>query len=219
MKTFATVVLLFCILVAANGLTFGQDAVDMVKAVSIEQKVLPTVTEGPRSDPASARAGREDVERNVPFEQKALPEVSAAVRSGPPPPSLLYDNGSCVNSPGGGPNGTDASILQSSTLGMVTIGFTASSVSRYRLADDFTVIPPGWKLDSVSVFGYQTNADSAQPSTFTGMTLRIWKGRPGDPGARLSGVIRSQIFTRVPTGNAFFVTRKRLSMRTGQLCA
>jgi hypothetical protein len=51
----------------------------------------------------------------------------------------------------------------------------------FRLADNFT-IGQTCNLASVLLYGYQTGAP-ATPSPFTAYTLRIWNGRPGDPGA------------------------------------
>jgi hypothetical protein len=49
------------------------------------------------------------------------------------------------------------------------------------LADNFT-LGQRCNLASVVFFAYQTGAP-ATPSPFTAYTLRIWNGRPGDPGA------------------------------------
>ena len=38
------------------------------------------------------------------------------------PEAVLYDNGPYFNSPGGGPGGSDGSVLQNSTLLMNTLG-------------------------------------------------------------------------------------------------
>ena len=50
-----------------------------------------------------------------------------------------------------------------------------------RLADDFTIGQP-CNLASVTFFGHEVGA-SPNRSPFTGYTLQIWNGRPGDPGA------------------------------------
>ena len=53
----------------------------------------------------------------------------------------------------------------------------------FRLADDF-VVPPGetWVLEAVEFHAYQTGTPPT-PSPFTGYTLQVWNGRPGDAGA------------------------------------
>jgi hypothetical protein len=53
----------------------------------------------------------------------------------------------------------------------------------YRFADDFTVTgPQGWIVSRVTVFAYQNGA-AVGLSPFTGATLRIWNGPPGDAGS------------------------------------
>lgn len=63
--------------------------------------------------------------------------------------------------------------------GCQQIGATTNN----RCADNF-VVPVGqtWTINSVIVFGYQTNS-VANP--FIGANLRIWNGRPGDAGATI----------------------------------
>ncbi len=51
----------------------------------------------------------------------------------------------------------------------------------FRLADDFAIGQP-CILTSVMFYAYQIGAP-VTPSPFTGYTLRIWNGRPGDAGA------------------------------------
>jgi hypothetical protein len=50
-----------------------------------------------------------------------------------------------------------------------------------RLADNFTLTQP-CTITSVAFYGYLTNA-AATVSPFTGYTLQIWNGRPGDAGS------------------------------------
>jgi hypothetical protein len=94
---------------------------------------------------------------------------------------VIYSNGPLVTHPGQGAGGADASALQSS-LGMNTYGFGAQSSSGFRLADDFTVPAGGWTIDSVTLYAYQTGAPTS-PTTFSGATLQIWDGPPGDVGS------------------------------------
>lgn len=93
------------------------------------------------------------------------------------PEAVLYDNGPVVNSPGGGPNGADGSILQTS-LGLNVLGFGASLASGIRVADDF-VIPAGqtWTIQDFICYAYQTG--STTTSTITAVNVRIWNGQPG----------------------------------------
>lgn len=97
------------------------------------------------------------------------------------PEAVLYDNGPVVNSPGGGPNGADGSILQTA-LGLNVLGFAHQQSSNFRVADDF-VIPAGqtWTINEATFFAYQTG--SSTTSTITGVNVRIWNGQPGASGS------------------------------------
>lgn len=64
-------------------------------------------------------------------------------------------------------------------------GFSAharGAAGTYRFADDFTVPPGGWRVERFSFFAYQPGAAG---SPFVGLSLRLWEGRPGDPGSRV----------------------------------
>lgn len=63
-----------------------------------------------------------------------------------------------------------------------TSGFGASQPT-LELADDF-VVPVGqrWTVSSFSFFAYQTGA-ATTPSPITALSIRIWNGQPGTPGA------------------------------------
>jgi len=50
----------------------------------------------------------------------------------------------------------------------------------FRFADDFTVPPGGWTLRTLSVYAYSPGV-LGPLSPFSGITLRIWSGPPGDP--------------------------------------
>lgn len=60
-----------------------------------------------------------------------------------------------------------------------TAGFSVLGPG-FRLADNFTVTGPGWNVNSIRVFAYQTGS-VANP--FNGARLQIWNGRPGDVGS------------------------------------
>jgi len=105
----------------------------------------------------------------------ALTAVAAA--------DVLYDNGAgfsppygLVNYPGQGFGGAHASALESA-LGESTYGYGHQQSLGYRVADDFTVPAPGWNIQTVKFFAYQTG--STTQSTITGVTLQIWSGVPG----------------------------------------
>jgi hypothetical protein len=93
----------------------------------------------------------------------------------------LHHNGPVVTQSCSGSGGADVSAVQTS-LGLAAMGFDMSQVANARLADDFVIADPdGWHIDTITVLGFQ--AGSTTTSTFTGATLRIWDGIPGDPGS------------------------------------
>ncbi|MGE0636859.1 MAG: HYR domain-containing protein, partial [Bacteroidia bacterium] len=99
---------------------------------------------------------------------------------------LLYDNGPLVNSVGTGSGGADESMLQTTSLGMGTIGFGHQVTANNRVADDFTITNPnGWTIDQISFYAYQTG--SSTTSTMTAVNLRIWDGVPDGGGTVIFG--------------------------------
>ncbi|AFH49542.1 Hypothetical protein IALB_1835 [Ignavibacterium album JCM 16511] len=89
----------------------------------------------------------------------------------------LYDNGPIITNAGGGPGGSDGSVLQNTSLGLNVLGFNWARNSSVFIADNFTV-PDGanWTVDSVRFYGYQTG--STTTSTFTGLYISIYRGNP-----------------------------------------
>lgn len=52
----------------------------------------------------------------------------------------------------------------------------------FRAADSFVVpLSQQWSIASVTVYAYQPGAVVASP--FAGATLRVWRGKPGEPGS------------------------------------
>ncbi len=95
--------------------------------------------------------------------------------------TILHDNGPLVNSPGGGFNGHDASMLQGN-LGMTTIGWGNQISVSNHVADNFTVNDAsGWRVDSLAFFSYQSNSDTF--STINAVHLLIWDGPPNNPAS------------------------------------
>ncbi len=88
--------------------------------------------------------------------------------------NVLYTNGSFVNNPGGHSTGADASMVMTS-LGYSTNGSTIN-LSKYQKADDFTIEDAEWQIDTIYIYGYQTNGGI--PSTLTAGYIEIWNGRP-----------------------------------------
>jgi hypothetical protein len=93
---------------------------------------------------------------------------------------VLYNNGSLVNGVGTGAGGLDESILQTTSLGMNSLGFGHQLLNANRIADDFTITGTDWTIDTITFFAYQTGAVA---STITAVNLQIWDGVPGDPGS------------------------------------
>ncbi|MBX2989812.1 MAG: T9SS type A sorting domain-containing protein [Bacteroidetes bacterium] len=96
--------------------------------------------------------------------------------------TIIYDNGPYVTAPGGGPGGTNASVLQTS-LGMTTLGFGVTGT--VRLADDINVNSSGgWRIDSIKFNGYTTmTTPDTINSSATAVNLRIWNGIPDTAGS------------------------------------
>jgi hypothetical protein len=62
-------------------------------------------------------------------------------------------------------------------------GHATGAGGAFRLADDFVVADnPGWRVDAVAFYAYQTGASGAT-SPFSGVNVRVWNGRPGDAGS------------------------------------
>ncbi|MFZ2236491.1 MAG: hypothetical protein WBP11_06680 [Dokdonella sp.] len=108
------------------------------------------------------------------------------------------------------PAGTTWSELQhdvgNTTESNTTLG-TSGNAGSFRLADDF-VVPPGqnWTISAIETFAYKTGS-AATPSPFVAATLRIWDGRPGDPGAA--------VLCGDTTTNVLASTTDSLIFRTG----
>jgi hypothetical protein len=98
----------------------------------------------------------------------------------------LWNNGGMVTHPGAGPGGVDVSMAS-----QIDPPSTAGSNVRdtFRLADNFVVTGPGWIVNSIRTYGYETNA--VTPG-WTGGSLRIWNAEPGTMGA---SVIFDQTYT------------------------
>ena len=103
--------------------------------------------------------------------------ISWAIGRGP---VITYENGPLINDPGGGPDDADASTLQTSSLGMQSLGFGNSLSGENRIADEFTINDPeGWHIDTITFYAYQT--ESPLTSTMTALNFRIWDGSPNIP--------------------------------------
>lgn len=106
---------------------------------------------------------------------------NGVLRGGAPPYGLATGEQTSTGVPA--PAGALWSELQTGNYAM---GFNAQSPLGNRLADDFTITDPGgWRITTIDVFAYLTDHAPSAPSPFTALTLRIWRGRPGDPGATI----------------------------------
>lgn len=110
---------------------------------------------------------------------------------------LLYNNGDFVTHPGQGPGGSDFSFLDVN-LGLESYGFGHSISSGYSVAEDFSVAPGGWTIDSMVFYCYQTG--SGTTSTINDYRVQIWSGKPGEPG---SSVIWGNLTTNVLSRTSF----------------
>jgi hypothetical protein len=156
------------------------------------------------ADPAAAG--------NVEFDTAASPGAStrpaAAGNDGPTfelGGFVLYDNGPLVNGQGTGAGGADESILQTTSLGMNTLGFGNHLSALNRVADDFTIpAGPAWGLDQITFFAYQTG--SPIPSTITAVNLQIWDGEPGNGGTVIWGDTTTNVLVNTIWSNVYRVT-------------
>jgi hypothetical protein len=99
-------------------------------------------------------------------------------------PTIIFNNGPLVNSPGTGIGGADESILQSASLGMNTLGFGFQTSVGNWMADDF-VLTSSQEISQVIVYGYQTF--STTTSTMTDVYLQIYNGDPSSGGTLVWG--------------------------------
>lgn len=126
--------------------------------------------------------------------------------------ATLFSNGSIVTNPGAGAGGFDVS---QASADFNTQGFSVASPT--RLADDFVVPAPGWRVDSVTVSAYIVGTYSVPPagSPFTALTLSLWRGAPDEPTSQLvatSSTLAGNQFSgtfRVGNGAANFGNTQR----------
>jgi hypothetical protein len=52
----------------------------------------------------------------------------------------------------------------------------------FRFADDVAAPAGGWRVESVSFYAYQPEAAG---NPFVGLSLRVWRGQPGQPGSEV----------------------------------
>jgi subtilisin-like proprotein convertase family protein len=129
-------------------------------------------------------------------------KVRTAVPSSQLGGGVLFDNGSVVNFPGGGPGGADDSRLEDTTLQDNIFGFGHAIATGFRMADDFT-IPAGqsWQIDTITFFAYQTG--STTTSTINDIRVQIWDGPPNGGGTVIFGDLATNRFASSAWSNAY----------------
>jgi hypothetical protein len=120
---------------------------------------------------------------------------------------LLFNNGPLVNSAGTGTGGADESILQSTSLGMNSLGGGVQFAAGNHMAEDFTV-DATWTIDEFTFYGYQTG--STTTSTFTGGYVQIYDGDPSNGGTVVWGDMTTNRMTSTTFSNIY-----RISETTG----
>jgi hypothetical protein len=128
-------------------------------------------------------------------------EATGPVRIWQPDGAVLFDNGSLITHPGVCSAGASASRLQSA-LGLNIFGFTASTATAFRIADNFTVPPGGgWQINQITFFGYQTG--STTTPTFNTARVQIWNGPPNAGGVVIFGDTTTNRFASAAFSNTY----------------
>lgn len=144
-----------------------------------------------------------------------------ASRGAPEGANLIFDNGPFINAPGGGAGGLDASVLQNSTRAHNIIGYsvngasTVPTVTRFHLADDFTV-PNGqiWYVQSVKVWVYRT---SSVGLVWDDAVVQVWDGDPTLGGTVVFGNYTTNRIAASTFDNSYRVTETTLAATNRQL--
>ncbi len=125
-----------------------------------------------------------------------------------PSRALLYDNGPFMTHSGTGVGGADESVLQTTSLGMNTLGMGAQLSAGNRIADQF-VIPAGdeWQIDGITFFAYQSFAPS-DPATLSGVNLQIWDGSPDSGASVVWGDTSTNIMASAAWTNVYRVSEE-----------
>lgn len=112
----------------------------------------------------------------------------------------LYDNGPFVTHAGACSAGADASRLQSG-IGLNIFGFGAAVATGFRVSDDFVVPAPGWVVNQLVVYTYQTG--STTTPTITDVRVQIWNGPPNAGGTIVFGDTTTNRFVSAAFSNAY----------------
>ncbi|MCR9182133.1 MAG: T9SS type A sorting domain-containing protein [Flavobacteriaceae bacterium] len=93
---------------------------------------------------------------------------------------VIYSNGPYFSVAGGGSGGADLSLLETTSLGMNTLGAGHQTSAGNRVADDWE-LTDNVEVTSIDFYAYQTG--STTTSTMLGVTLLVWDGDPSDPAS------------------------------------
>lgn len=144
----------------------------------------------------------------------------------------LVNQSSLITHPGMGAGGADVSATQTSTLGMTLYGSGQNVATNYWIGEKIVVPAPGWTLDSLITYGYQTGSTTV--STITGLRCFVSADSSNFPsytpvlGSRSANAMISTNFSNIyrapgdlPTdlGNTQRPIMKIKSALTGNLAA
>lgn len=135
--------------------------------------------------------------------QPPLPAVQLRTQKS----NLLHENANIVTHPGQGPGGSNFSWPYDDN----TFGLAMNQAGGYSIVVDVLILDLEWTIDSVRIYGYQTN--SGTNSTFTGAYLRVWNGVPGNPG---STVVWGDMTTNILTSTRFTNCYRGLDFNNNQ---
>lgn len=138
--------------------------------------------------------------------------LSGTTGSQPPAVTALWDNCPLINAPGGGPGGTDASIVRDVTVGLLSRGFNISMAALYRASDQFTVTTTGgWRIDTIDFYVYQGGM-TGTTNPITALNFQIWNGNPSDPA---STVVFGDMTTNRMTSGTWMNAYRYLESQNG----
>jgi hypothetical protein len=85
-------------------------------------------------------------------------------------------------------------------VGGTSFGSGVQLAANNRIADAFTVVGPGWNINSIRLYLYQTNGTNVALTapTITSVNFRIWDGAPGN-GDGTGGTVAFNGGTVTPT--------------------
>lgn len=183
-----------------------QSSVDVVTPNNAERLVQPAQA---YFNSSGISVGEEVIDKSMLERPQLDPNVRIPYTGthGSPETDLLYDNGPHINMPGN-PN---LSMLESTTLGMNTIGSNISADGGYSAADDF-VLDEESSIDFIDVYVYQTGATGP---TITGVYMRVWDADPSGSGSQVVwGDMITDLLYDVEEGDDYRVTETSQADRT-----